>query len=111
MFEETFPKYSLQSKMADFNRLRGKKNINPRNQIVSLLVVALIAGSSPIGCIFGGLLYGGLLYGGQSVQSAVGAPSEIINIMIGTIVFFVALTKVVPVLADRLLKRGGKNVK
>ena len=75
------------------------------------LSVALIAGSSPIGCIFGGLLYGGLLYGGQSIQSAIGAPSEIINIMIGTIVFFVALTKVVPVLADRLLKRGEKNVK
>lgn len=75
------------------------------------LSVALIAGSSPIGCIFGGLLYGGLLYGGQSVQSAIGAPSEIINIMIGTIIFFVALTKVVPVLADRLLKRGEKIVK
>jgi ABC-type uncharacterized transport system permease subunit len=75
------------------------------------LSVALIAGSSPIGCIFGGLLYGGLLYGGQSVQSAIGAPSEIINIMIGTIVFFVALTKVVPVLADRLVKRGEKNAK
>ncbi len=75
------------------------------------LSVALIAGSSPIGCIFGGLLYGGLLYGGQSVQSAIGAPSEIINIMIGTIVFFVALTKIVPALADRLLKRGEKNVK
>lgn len=75
------------------------------------LSVALIAGSSPIGCIFGGLLYGGLLYGGQSVQSAIGAPSEIINIMIGTIVFFVALTKVVPVLADKLSKRGEKNVK
>jgi simple sugar transport system permease protein len=75
------------------------------------LSVALIAGSSPIGCIFGGLLYGGLLYGGQSIQSAIGAPSEIINIMIGTIVFFVALTKVVPVLADKLSKRGEKNVK
>lgn len=75
------------------------------------LSVALIAGSSPIGCIFGGLLYGGLLYGGQSVQSAIGAPSEIINIMIGTIVFFVALTKIVPSLADKLLKRGEKNVK
>lgn len=75
------------------------------------LSVALIAGSSPIGCIFGGLLYGGLLYGGQSVQSAVGAPSEIINIMIGTIVFFVALTRIVPVLADRLMKRGEKNAK
>ena len=75
------------------------------------LSVALIAGSSPIGCIFAGLLFGGLLYGGQSVQSAIGAPSEIINIMIGTIVFFVALTKIVPALADKLLKRGEKNVK
>ena len=73
------------------------------------LSVALIAGSSPIGCIFAGLLFGGLLYGGQSVQSAIGAPSEIINIMIGTIVFFVALTKMVPVLAYRLLKRGEKK--
>lgn len=73
------------------------------------LSVALIAGSSPIGCIFAGILFGGLLYGGQSVQSAIGAPSEIINIMIGTIVFFVALTKMVPILADRLLKRGEKK--
>jgi simple sugar transport system permease protein len=73
--------------------------------------VALIAGSSPIGCIFSGLLFGGLLYGGQAIQSAMGAPSEIINIMMGTIVFFVALTKIVPVLADKLLKRGETNVR
>jgi simple sugar transport system permease protein len=73
--------------------------------------VALIAGSSPIGCIFSGLLFSGLLYGGQAVQSAIGAPSEIINIMMGTIVFFVALTKIVPALADKLLKRGEINVK
>ena len=71
------------------------------------LSVALIAGSHPIGCIFAGLLFGGLLYGGQSIQSQVGAPSEIINIMIGTIVFFVALTKVVPLLADKLQRKGG----
>lgn len=72
------------------------------------LSVALIAGSSPIGCIFSGLLFGGLIYGGQSIQSTVGAPSEIINIMIGTIVFFVSLTKVIPMLADKLAKRGAK---
>lgn len=75
------------------------------------LSVALIAGSSPIGCIFAGLLFGGLLYGGQTVQQDVGAPTEIINIMIGTIVFFVALTKIVPVLADRLEKRGAGHAK
>ena len=71
--------------------------------------VALIAGSSPIGCIFAGLLFGGLLYGGQSVQIAVGAPTDIINIMIGTIVFFVALARVVTLIANHLEKRAAEK--
>lgn len=71
--------------------------------------VALIAGSSPIGCIFAGLLFGGLLYGGTSVQMAVGAPTDIINIMIGTIVFFVALARVVTLVAEHLEKRSAER--
>ena len=71
--------------------------------------VALIAGSSPIGCIFAGLLFGGLLYGGTSVQMAVGAPTDIINIMIGTIVFFVALARVVTLLSKHLEKRAAEK--
>ena len=71
--------------------------------------VALIAGSSPIGCIFAGLLFGGLLYGSQSVQIAVGAPRDIINIMIGTIVFFVALARVVTLIANHLEKRAAEK--
>ena len=73
------------------------------------LSVALIANSSPIGCIFAGLLFSGLIYGGQSVQFEVGAPTEIINIMIGTIVFFVALTRIIPELAERLEKKKVKK--
>ncbi len=75
------------------------------------LSVAFIAGGSPIGCIFAGLMFGGFLYGGQTVQSEVGAPSEIINIMMGTIVFFMALSKVIPALADRLAKGGTAHAK
>lgn len=75
------------------------------------LSVALIAGSSPIGCIFAGLLFSGLIFGGQSIQSKIGAPLEIINIMIGTIVFFVALTTIVPVISDKLAKRRAERVK
>lgn len=70
------------------------------------LSVALIAGNSPVGCIFAGLLFAGLIYGGGSIQSEIGAPSEIINIMIGTIVFFIALARLVPLFADKLTKRG-----
>lgn len=74
------------------------------------LSVALIAGNSPVGCIFAALLFAGLIYGGGTLQAEVGVPSEIINILIGTIVFFVALTSIVPVLADQLAKRRKKNV-
>ena len=63
--------------------------------------VAFIAGSNPIGCIPSSLLFASLIYGGMSVK----APTEIINIMIGIIVFFTALPGVMPVLADRLAKR------
>lgn len=75
------------------------------------LSVAFIAMGSPVGCIFAGLLFGGLLYGAQSLQYEVGAPSEIINIVIGVIVFFVALSYVLPGLVDKLAKRGEKHVK
>ena len=76
------------------------------------LSVAMIAGNSPIGTIFAGLLFAGLFYGGGSIQSEIGAPSEIINIMVGTILFFVAIANIVPILVDKLAKkRGAKNVK
>ncbi|AEB06635.1 nucleoside ABC transporter membrane protein [Coriobacterium glomerans PW2] len=71
--------------------------------------VALIAGSSPLACIPAGLLFGGLIYGGQNMQLAVGAPTEIINIMIGTIVFFVALKHVFSILTSRLERRAERE--
>ncbi|MDO4417305.1 MAG: ABC transporter permease [Eubacteriales bacterium] len=66
------------------------------------LSVAFIAFSSPIGCIFAGLLFGGLLYGGAGLQSKIGAPTEIINIVIGVIVFFCALSYLIPRFAERM---------
>ncbi len=69
------------------------------------LSVAFIAGCSPIGCIPASFLFAGLIYGGQSVQQVMGAPTEIINIMIGTIVFFMALGGIVPMLADRIERK------
>ena len=66
------------------------------------LSVAFIAFSSPIGCVLAGLLFGGLLYGGAGLQSKIGAPTEIINIIIGIIVFFCALSYLNPQLVERL---------
>lgn len=69
------------------------------------LSVAFIAGCSPIGCIPASFLFAGLIFGGQSVQQVMGAPTEIINIMIGTIVFFMALGGIVPMLAERIERK------
>lgn len=67
--------------------------------------VALIAGSSPIGCVFAGLMFSALIYAGQTLQFKIGAPSEIVNIMIGTIVFFVALSIIIPILVNKFLDK------
>lgn len=75
------------------------------------LSVAMLSGSSPIGTIFAGLLFAGLFYGGGTIQSSIGAPSEIIDIMVGTIVFFVAIANIFPMLINQISKRGGKHVK
>ena len=66
--------------------------------------VALIAGNSPIGCIFSGIFFAMLTYGGPKIQSAMGAPREIINIVIGTIILFVAVPKFTKILKANLKK-------
>jgi ABC-type uncharacterized transport system permease subunit len=73
------------------------------------IAVALIAGNNPINCIYAGLFFGALKYGGQKIQPAMGAPSEIINIMVGTIVFFIAIPKLIDIFKTRKTrKRGGE---
>lgn len=55
--------------------------------------VALIGASSPIGVFFAGLFYGALKYGGSKLN-LIQAPSEIIDIIMGTVVFFIAISHV-----------------
>lgn len=69
------------------------------------ITVALIGASNPIGCIFAGLFYGAMKYGGGKL-SIVNAPSEVVDIIMGTIIFFIAISHVFKVLLTR--KKGGK---
>ncbi len=57
------------------------------------ITVALIGSTNPIGCIFAGLFYGAMKYGGTKL-SLVNAPAEIVSIIMGTIVFFIAISHV-----------------
>ena len=74
------------------------------------IAVALIANSNPIGVILSGLLFGAFKYVGTKMQ-AIGAPSEVVNIVVGSIVYFIALSSVLRMLYIKMRdkKRKGGN--
>jgi ABC-type uncharacterized transport system permease subunit len=55
------------------------------------IAVALVGRNHPIGVLLSGLLFGALGRGGPAMQAAVGIPKEIVWIVQGTVVFFVAV--------------------
>lgn len=72
------------------------------------ITVALIGASNPIGCIFAGLFYGAMKYGGSKLN-LVGAPSEIVEIIMGCVVFFIAISHVFKALfVKKSLKKEAK---
>ncbi len=69
--------------------------------------VALIGASNPIGVFFAGLFYGGIKYGGSKLN-LVQTPSEVVNIIMGMIVFFIAISHVFK-FKKSSNKKGGKK--
>lgn len=55
------------------------------------IVVALIGCSNPFGVFVAGLFYGWLMYGGSKLNLE-GAPTQLINVIVGTVVFFIAIS-------------------
>ncbi len=71
------------------------------------IAVALIGANTPLGCVLAGLLFGALKYGGIKIQPALGAPKEIVNIVIGSIVFFIAIPSLIMMIRDRIQRKRG----
>lgn len=57
------------------------------------IVVALIGCTNPFGVFAAGLFYGALTYGGGKLN-LVNVPTQVVNIIIGTIVFFIAISTI-----------------
>ena len=55
------------------------------------IVVALIGCSNPFGVLIAGIFYGALIFGGSKLN-LVGAPTQLINVIVGTVVFFIAIS-------------------
>ncbi len=68
------------------------------------IAVSLIGSNSPFGAAIAGFFLGALKYSGQKIQSALEAPSEVISIMIGAIIFFIAI----PIVFEKLINNFHK---
>ena len=69
------------------------------------IVVALIGMNNPFGVFLAGLFYGALKYGGSKLI-LVGAHGEVIDIIVGTVVFFIAISGIFSYV--KKLKKEGK---
>ncbi|QEK11853.1 ABC transporter permease [Crassaminicella thermophila] len=57
------------------------------------IAVSLIGNNSPLGVVLSAFLFGGITFGGARMQ-VLGIPTEVINIVIGSIVFFIATYRI-----------------
>lgn len=74
------------------------------------IVTALIGCSNPFGVLAASLFYGMLMYGGAKLN-LVGAPTQLVNVIVGTVVFFIAISVVFEKLKDIKKKGSVKNIK
>ncbi|MCG8617321.1 MAG: ABC transporter permease, partial [Desulfobacterales bacterium] len=69
------------------------------------IAVSLIGNNTGPGSVLAGFLFGALKYGGSKIQDAVGAPTEVINIVVGTIILFIAM----PMLIRLMIQWKGRK--
>lgn len=72
------------------------------------ITVALIASSNPIGCILSGIFYGAMKYGGSKLSMGPDhAPKEVLDIIMGTIVIFIAISHIFKYMLNKKRKDRG----
>ena len=71
------------------------------------IVVALIGCSNPFGVLVAGMFYGALMYGGSKLNLE-GVPTQLISVIVGTVVFFIAISVIFENLG-RLSARANRN--
>lgn len=76
------------------------------------IVVALMGMNNPFGVLFAGLFFGALKYSGQSLN-LIGAPSQVIDLIVGTVIFFISISTIFRYLQYlkkiKINNKGGKE--
>ncbi|WP_433749905.1 ABC transporter permease [Falsibacillus pallidus] len=72
------------------------------------IAVALLGGNTAVGVIFGALLFGALKVGALNMPMESGVPTELVDIVIALIIFFVASSYMIRWFIERISKKEGK---
>jgi len=75
------------------------------------IAVALLGGNTPIGVFLGAILFGGLNYGSAGMSFGADVPPEVVRIVIGSIIFFVASHGIVKWILKPFLRKRANNRK
>ncbi|WP_269669553.1 ABC transporter permease [Paenibacillus sp. GSMTC-2017] len=74
------------------------------------IAVALLGGNTPVGVFLAATLFGGLSYGSAGMSFGAGVPNEIVRIVIGSVIFFVAAHGIVKfIIKPFMVKRSNKR--
>ena len=74
------------------------------------IVVSLMGMNNPFGVFLSGLFFGALKYGGQSLN-LIGAPTQVVDLIIGTVIFFISIATIfsyIKYLKKPNSKKGGE---
>lgn len=74
------------------------------------IAVALMGNNSPLGVFLCALLFGGLQYGGTKMGT-LGVPSEVVSIVIGSIIFLIAVSSLFKPIVRHITKLRGEAAK
>ena len=69
------------------------------------IAVALLGANTPLGVVFGATLFGSLKNGAINMPNAAGIPTEIVSIIIGLIIFFVACGYIIRISLEKFGKK------
>lgn len=73
------------------------------------IAVSLLGGNTPLGVLFGAILFGTLSYGAAGMSFGADVPPEIIRIVIGSVIFFVAAPGIIRWVLKQLRLRKDKG--
>ena len=73
------------------------------------IAVALLANNNPFVIIFSSLLFGILITGCLAMDRMADVPVDLVDVILGTIIFFIAAPKIFSRLLDRIRKTFEKN--